>query len=149
MLKGVNCWADSAAGSARRLTVKMKTARNNLMRRAELSRSSPECQAQQWIFRKSAMACDLQHQRLSDMAGRMNMLKLLQEVRGFAQFPAKPSQPRQPSLLSLQYRGRIARIAASRHKFALRVDMQEPVDIPQPIPIRFLVDRQNTASDVS
>ena len=72
------------------------------------------------------------------MAGRMNMLKLLQEVRGFAQFPAKPAQPRQPSLLSLQYRGRIARIAAARQKSMLRIDMQEQVDIPQPIPITFL-----------
>jgi hypothetical protein len=68
----------------------------------------------------------------------MNMLKLLQEVRGFAQFPAKPAQPRQPSLLSLQYRGRIARIAARRQKFTVRIDMQEQVDIPQPIPITFL-----------
>jgi hypothetical protein len=69
----------------------------------------------------------------------MNMLKLLQEVRGFAQFPAKPAQPRQPSLLSLQYRGRIARIVAGRQKYVLRIDMQEQVDIPQPIPITFLV----------
>ena len=68
----------------------------------------------------------------------MNMLKLLQEVRGFAQFPAKPAQPRQPSLLSLQYRGRIARIVAGRQRFVLRIDMQEQVDIPQPIPITFL-----------
>jgi len=72
------------------------------------------------------------------MAGRMNMLKLLQEVRGFAQFPAKPAQPRQPSLLSLQYRGRIARIVAGRQKFILRIDMREQIDIPQPIPITFL-----------
>lgn len=71
------------------------------------------------------------------MAGRMNMLKLLQEVRGFAQFPAKPAQPRQPSPLSLQYRGRIARIVAGSHRFALRVDMQEQVDIPEQIPITF------------
>jgi hypothetical protein len=72
------------------------------------------------------------------MAGRMNMLKLLQEVRGFAQFPAKPAHPRQPSPLSLQYRGRIARIVAGRQKFMLKVDMREPVDIPQAIPIKFL-----------
>ena len=72
------------------------------------------------------------------MAGRMNMLKLLQEVRGFAQFPAKPAQPRQPSLLSLQYRGRIARIAGGRQSYMLRIDMQEQLDIPQPIPITFL-----------
>jgi len=83
------------------------------------------------------------------MAGRMNMLKLLQEVCGFAQFPAKPAQPRQPSLLSLHYRGRIARIVASRHKFTLRVDMQEQVDIPQAIPITFLVPRHNPAKRVS
>lgn len=72
------------------------------------------------------------------MAGRMNMLKLLQEVRGFAQFPAKPAQPRQPSPLSLQYRGRRARPLAPKEKRVLRISMREKIDIPSPVPIVFL-----------
>lgn len=86
------------------------------------------------------MARDLQQLAgIEHMATRMNMLKLLQEVRGFAQFPAQPQQPR-PGPLLLQFHGPVRRKNPSKAKHLLRIDMQEPLDIPQSVPIRFVSD---------
>ena len=70
------------------------------------------------------------------MATRMNMLKLLQEVRGFAQFATRPIEPR-PGPLLLQFRNRLRRATAKRKRI-IRIDMQEPPDIPQPVRITYL-----------
>jgi hypothetical protein len=72
------------------------------------------------------------------MATRMNMLKLLQEVRGFAQFPTLPADPGPTGPLLLQFRGPRSRRAQARRKKVIRIDMQEPTDIPRPVPITYL-----------
>ena len=72
------------------------------------------------------------------MATRMNMLKLLQEVRGFAQFITRPSETRPGGPLLLQFRGSTRRKAAARRKYNIRILMQEPIDIPHPVPITYL-----------
>ncbi len=82
------------------------------------------------------MACDLQ-QTLVLMATRMNMLKLLQEVRGFAQFGTSPHEPRPSNPLLLQFRGPARRKPASKIKRTLQVNMMEAPDIPCPVPIKY------------
>ena len=72
------------------------------------------------------------------MATRMNMLKLLQEVRGFMQFPARSSEVRPGGPLLLEFRGRLRRKATGRRKHNIRILMQEPTDIPHPVPITHL-----------
>jgi len=72
------------------------------------------------------------------MATRINMMKLLLEVRGFAQLadlrlPTKPQGP-----LLLQFHSATAKVAALKRKRTLRVSIQDPPDIPQPIPIKYL-----------
>ncbi len=81
------------------------------------------------------MARDLQHQTTESMATRINMLKLLQEVRGFAQFATQPAEPRPTSPLLLQFRGPRTRKAAAKRRRVIRIDMQEAPDIPRPVPI--------------
>ena len=72
------------------------------------------------------------------MATRMNMLKLLQEVRGFAQFPSLPAESGPTGPLLLQFRGPRSRKSSARRKKFIRVDMQEPTDIPHPVQITYL-----------
>jgi hypothetical protein len=72
------------------------------------------------------------------MAARINMLKLLEEVRGFAHFPAKPPVPRPSNPLRLQFSGPAARPLRARVKYLIKIDMQEPANIPDPVPITFL-----------
>jgi hypothetical protein len=65
------------------------------------------------------------------------MLKLLQEVRGFARFGTRPTEPRPSGPLLLQFRGIPQRKSGHRRKRIIRIDMQEPPDIPQPVRITY------------
>jgi hypothetical protein len=69
------------------------------------------------------------------MATRINMLKLLQEVRGFAQFAQGPTEPRPNGPLLLEFRSSHRRKKANRRRQYIKIDMQEPTDIPRPVPI--------------
>ena len=71
------------------------------------------------------------------MAVRMNMLKLLQEVRGFAQFPTRPDEPRPANSLLLQFRSS-SRRKSSKLKRLLKIEEQERIDIPKSVPITHL-----------
>ncbi len=71
------------------------------------------------------------------MATRMNMLKLLQEVSGFADFAQPRLQPRQPGAVLIQLRTKFKSITESRKRI-IRVDMQTAPDIPHPVVIRHL-----------
>ncbi len=66
------------------------------------------------------------------------MLKLLQEVEGFATFTNRRPQSRQAGALLLQLRPIRFRGANAPAKRTLRIDMQEPPDIPHEVPIRRL-----------
>ncbi len=69
------------------------------------------------------------------MATKMNMLKLLQEVRGFAQFATRPIEPRPAGPLLLDYKGPGRRKKPARHRLFIKIQMKEPTDIPHPVRI--------------
>ncbi len=66
------------------------------------------------------------------------MLKLLQEVEGFATFTNRRPQARQTGALLLQLRPIRFRGANAPAKRILRINMQEPPDIPHEVPIRHI-----------
>jgi hypothetical protein len=70
------------------------------------------------------------------MATRMNMLKLLQEVSGFADFTLRRRPNRQPGALLLPLRWRTLRGAKEARKRIIRIDMRDLPDIPHPVAIR-------------
>ena len=67
----------------------------------------------------------------------MNMMKLLQEVRGFAEFTNR-RLPARPLALLLQFNSPRSRSSYARRKWTLSISIQDPPDIPQPVPIRYL-----------
>jgi hypothetical protein len=71
------------------------------------------------------------------MATRMNMMKLLLEVRGFAELTHKrlPSRPLGPLLLQFNFRR--AR-SARPQKWTLPISIQDPPEIPSPVEIKYL-----------
>ena len=69
------------------------------------------------------------------MATRMNMMKLLLEVRGMEQLVNRRLPNRVPGPLLLQWHPLGSRSAAARRKWILTIDIQDPPDIPQPVPI--------------
>jgi hypothetical protein len=69
------------------------------------------------------------------MATKMNMLKLLQEVRGFIRFAHRQTESRPSGPLLLQFYGSQKHKRAARRKQFIKIEMQEPTDIPHPVPI--------------
>jgi hypothetical protein len=92
----------------------------------------------EWLFRIAAMARDLQHRPSERMATRINMLKLLQEVRSLTQFGTRQGETRPAGPLLLQFRGARLRKTTARRRRVIRIDMQEPPDIPKPVQITYL-----------
>jgi hypothetical protein len=84
------------------------------------------------------MARDLQHRPSERMATRINMLKLLQEVRSLTQFGTRQGETRPAGPLLLQFREARLRRTAARRRRVIRIDMQEPPDIPKPVQITYL-----------
>jgi len=72
------------------------------------------------------------------MAGKMNVMKMLQEIRGLAVFSNRRPPPRQPGSPPAVWRSQFARGAASRRRRSIRIDMQTPSDIPDPVKITHL-----------
>jgi len=67
------------------------------------------------------------------MATRMNMMKLVQEIRGMAELSHPRPQPRNLGPLMLQFRTPTLRIAIAKRR--IQIDFQELPDIPHPVGI--------------
>jgi hypothetical protein len=80
------------------------------------------------------------------MATRMNMLKLLQEVEGFATFTTRRPQGRPNGAFVLQLRSINFRRSIGRSRRIVRVDMQEPTDIASPVAIKHLRPRASASA---
>ena len=72
------------------------------------------------------------------MATRVNMMKLLQEVRGLANFPSPQSEHRVPSHFAVQLRTRTFKATAAYRRRTLQIQMQDLPDIPEPVRIVYI-----------
>lgn len=71
------------------------------------------------------------------MATRMNMLKLLQEIRGIDDLANRRPFSRYPGLFSIPLRFP-TRKAPPKVKRTIPISMQDETDIPAAVPIRFV-----------
>jgi len=62
-------------------------------------------------------------------------MKLLQEMRGFADITHRRPVPRLPGLFLIQLRSRAGSGYPPRRRLTILVDMQDPPDIPHPVKI--------------
>jgi hypothetical protein len=69
------------------------------------------------------------------MATRINMMKLLQEVRGLAELTSRRPFSRPPVPLILQFRAQGRKLLARQAKRNIQVQMLNKPDIPQPVKI--------------
>jgi len=69
------------------------------------------------------------------MAAKVQIMKLLQEMRGFADITQRRPAPRQPGLILIQLRSQFGPGSHPRRKMTIAVDMQDPPDIPHPVKI--------------
>ncbi len=70
------------------------------------------------------------------MATKIKMLKLLQEMRGFADFTNRRPQAQPPGLFLLQMRSHVLHTRFFQRKRTLPIDVQGAVDIPHPVRIK-------------
>ncbi len=69
------------------------------------------------------------------MATKVKMLKLLQESQGLLHLAERRPTPRTPTPLVLQYTFSRRKPGDARRKRILRINMQEPADIPYVVKI--------------
>ena len=72
------------------------------------------------------------------MATKVRLMKLLQEMRGFAEITNRRPLPKPPVLFLMQLRSHAAEAASPRRKMVITIDMQENPDIPHPVKITVL-----------
>jgi hypothetical protein len=71
------------------------------------------------------------------------MLKLLQEIRGFADMANRRPPPRSPGLVLMQIRSHVIQATLPRRKLSVQMDVQDGLDIPHPVKINHV--KQNPA----
>jgi hypothetical protein len=79
------------------------------------------------------------------MAGKMNVMKMLQEIRGLAVFGHRRPASKQPGFLQASWRSQSARGASARRRRTIRIAMQTPTDIPDPVKITHLTNAAPSA----
>ena len=72
------------------------------------------------------------------MAAKIQIMKLLQEMRGFAYITNRRPQPRTPGLFLLQMRSHMLHASLPKEKRTISVHTQAPPDLPHPIKIKHL-----------
>ncbi len=87
---------------------------------------------------RSLMARDLRVTSLSErMATKVKLMKLLQEIRGYAQISQRRQQPKPPGLFLLQLRSHLNQ-PARRRRLSVPIQMHENPDIPNPVKITII-----------
>ena len=69
------------------------------------------------------------------MAAKIRMLKLLQEIRGFAEIVNRCPPPRLPGLLFMQMRSHVIQATLPRRRLKITTDVQDRPDTPHPVKI--------------
>ena len=69
------------------------------------------------------------------MAAKIQILKLLQEIRGFAEVSNRRPQPRSPGLSLSQLRSPMLKGTAPKRRLSIRIDTQNGTDVPYRVKI--------------
>jgi hypothetical protein len=69
------------------------------------------------------------------MAAKIRMLKLLQEIRGFAEIAKRRPSPRSPGLVLMEMRSHVVQATLPKRKLSVQMDLQDRLDISRPVRI--------------
>jgi hypothetical protein len=85
------------------------------------------------------LARDLRHPLKNTlMAAKVRMLKLLQEIRGFAEIVNRCPPPRPPGVLVAQMRPHIIQAAIPRRTLRVTMVERDSADSPRPVKINYV-----------
>ena len=69
------------------------------------------------------------------MAAKIQVLKLLQEIRGFAELSNRHPQPRSPGLFLTQIRSHMLQGAVLKRRLSIRIDTPDRTNVPDRVKI--------------
>ena len=72
------------------------------------------------------------------MATKVKLMKLLQEIRGFAEMSQRRSQSKAPGLFLLQLRSQFNQATARKRRLRIPIQMHELPDIPKLVKINHI-----------
>ena len=76
------------------------------------------------------------------MATKVKLMKLIEEVRGYAQITNRRPAPRPPVLYLMELREHAAQASAPKRKLDVATDSRENPNIPMPIKITHLATEE-------
>ena len=76
------------------------------------------------------------------MATKVRLMKLIEEVRGYAQITNRRPAPRPPVLYLMELREHVSQANTPRRKLAVASDSRENLNIPLPIKITHLATEE-------
>jgi len=127
--------------------------RDRIIRRRELNKTRRHCQAAFTpVFQAQAALPWLWHVTCGHifknrlMAAKMRMLKLLMEIRGFAEVTNRSPQPRISGAHLTQLRSSLAHAALPKRRLSIPIDQQSPADVPHQVKITHLKSSPGSAA---
>ena len=72
------------------------------------------------------------------MAAKIRMLKLLQEIRGFADIASRRPTPRLPGLVLTQIRSHMVVATLPKRRLSIRMEVQDRTNLPHPVKINYV-----------
>jgi hypothetical protein len=76
--------------------------------------------------------------RITRMATKVRLMKMMQEIRGLAQITNRRPQTKAPGLFLMQLRSQSGRTGLPKQKILIPIDLQDPPDIPHPVKITYI-----------
>ena len=83
------------------------------------------------------MNCDI-CRRTDNMATKIKLMKMVQQVQGYAQITNRRPAPRPPVLYIMQLREQLAQAAVPKRRLAVQADAKESAYTPLAIKINFV-----------
>jgi len=83
------------------------------------------------------------------MATKVNLMKLLQEIRGFGEFGKRNPAPRRSPLYLLQLRSHVHEASGGKRRLTIMIDPKDVFTLPNPVKINFIKTPQPEESTVA
>jgi hypothetical protein len=80
------------------------------------------------------------------MAAKIQVSKLLQEIRAYAELSNRHPQPRSPGLLLTQIRSHKLQSVVTKRRLSIRIDSQDRTDVPDQVKINHVKQRPGPAA---
>ena len=83
------------------------------------------------------------------MASKIRIMKLLQEIRGFAEIAKRCPTPRLPGLVLMQMHSHVVHATLPKRRLSVQMDVKDQLDISHPVRINHVKRAPATGETLS